>query len=246
MKNEFFLINLRSLIVDSLALIVVYSQVVLYILAPMIAFFGTISIFFSIFPLSWMLLNPQILSAGIDTSWLNLYISGIDLGVLSIFGLVIFMIGFLVFLISFVQLTRGLVKEQDILTKGFYKHVRHPQNLAIILMAFPVALYVPGFQDLGIRLADIIFFVQFTFIVMIYSDWEERRLIKKYPDKFLSYYRETGFLFPKLFSFEIFNRFSLFQHPYKRYIVFLLVYIIIINSIYLIYISGILDIVGYF
>jgi len=107
-------------------------------------------------------------------------------------------------------------------------------------MVFPIALYVPGFHDLGIRLADLINFVQFTIIVIIYSDWEEKRLMRKYPDTCHHYYENTGQFLPKLFSLEILERFSLLNNPRKRYVMLLIVYCIIVNSLYLIHTFGII------
>ncbi|MHA1449743.1 MAG: methyltransferase family protein [Candidatus Hodarchaeales archaeon] len=164
----------------------------------MLIYTNLLGFFYILFPLSWILADPTILWSDYFSSWINKYLMNVNYDHLLVIEIMVFITGLVLLLASFVQLVRGMVKQQGIMQEGIYKYIRHPQNLAIIIMAFPLALYVPYFDDHGIRLADLITWVQFTLIVVIYSDLEDRRLKKKYPETFTSYYESTGFFLPKL------------------------------------------------
>lgn len=216
----------------------IYSPVILGILSMMLVVYGGLSFLFIFDRLSWLLADPTILLNGQWTSWLNSYLKGnINYNLLLNLELLIFGFGLGLFLISFIQLVRGIVKKQDIVQQGIYKYIRHPQNLAIIIMVFPLSLYIPGFGDFGIRLADLISWVQFSLLVIVYSDWEERRLKKKYPEQFSQYYESTGFMFPKVFSIKIFSQFSQFKNPTKRYFLLFLIYVASVAYIYYFYLN---------
>jgi protein-S-isoprenylcysteine O-methyltransferase Ste14 len=114
--------------------------------------------------------------------------------------IILFVTGSLLFLISFFQLASGLISKKTVVTTGIYKYIRHPQNLGIIILSAPFALYVPVFKDFGIRMGDIFSYIQFVFFLIIYSDMGDLILQKKFPDESQRYFECTGFMFPKLIS----------------------------------------------
>ncbi len=73
-------------------------------------------------------------------------------------------------------------------------------------MAIPLALYIPWVDDLGIRVGDLVIWIFFTLLLVIYSDIEDYRLKKRLPEEFLVYQSNTGFIFPKIVQL---NRFQL-------------------------------------
>ena len=90
------------------------------------------------------------------------------------------------------------IEEDHLIQTGIYKYMRHPQNLGIIIMLFPFTLYVPGFEDLGIRMGEIASWMFFALFLCLYSYYEEWRLSKKYNKEYLEYYKITGFFIPKI------------------------------------------------
>jgi len=110
----------------------------------------------------------------------------------------IFVAGFFLFTSGLYHLVKGKRDGIDIIQTGPYKFIRHPQNLGILLIALPFALYIPGFNDLGIRIGEILSWTLFGFFLIIYSYFEEYKLNKKYLEEFRNYQIHTGFFIPKL------------------------------------------------
>ncbi|OLS19574.1 MAG: hypothetical protein HeimC3_45240 [Candidatus Heimdallarchaeota archaeon LC_3] len=77
-------------------------------------------------------------------------------------------------------------------------------------MSFPLVIYVPGYNDLGIRVGDLISLLMLVTLLICFSDIEDRRLRKKFPESFQDYYENTGFFSPKIINLKISDRFSLF------------------------------------
>jgi hypothetical protein len=150
---------------------------------------------------------------------------------------VIFLSGLVLFLISLVHSSRRTVKEQNKIATGIYKYVRHPQNLALILMTFPFALYIPVSSDHGICFADLLCWVQFVVLLTLYSDYTDYRLRQLFPDTYPSYYQQTGFYLPKLVSIKELQFLSIFDRPILRYLCFLVIYLLIVLFFVQIYLS---------
>jgi len=111
----------------------------------------------------------------------------------------------ILFIGGLILLSKGLydiiasrIKNKNIMQKGFYKVIRHPQHLGIILLSLPFALYVPCCADIGIRVGELFSWGFFASLLWLYSHVEEWRLIKKNKENFAEYYRTTGFFFPYL------------------------------------------------
>jgi len=138
-----------------------------------------------------------------------------------------FMVGIFVFSSGLYHLAKGRKHKISIVTTGMYKYVRHPQNLGICLIALPFALYIPGFNDIGIRIGEIYSWTLFTFILTIFSNLEEQNLMKKFPEQYAAYQHQTGFFLPKIhiWKIKIFKSVD-FMTIRRRYLFLLLDYFI--------------------
>jgi len=112
--------------------------------------------------------------------------------------LVIFICGFVLFLHGLIHLVKAKKKKITIVQTGLYKYIRHPQNLGIIIFSFPFCLYVPFLGDIGLKVGDIFSWMLFFLLIIIYSDIEEIRMVKKYPDDYSLYRSNTGFFIPRI------------------------------------------------
>jgi len=112
--------------------------------------------------------------------------------------LVTFIFGFGLFLLGLIHLVKAKIEKVEIVQTGLYKHIRHPQNLGIILFSLPFCLYVPIFGDSGLKVGDIFSWLLFFLLIVIYSDFEELHMAKKYPDKYRRYRANTGFFIPRI------------------------------------------------
>ena len=192
-----------------------YSAVLLFILSPMLFLLGILVFFLFPWRISWFLADPSIFfeQKNIRGVWLNtvLYKPFVYSDIFKLIKISIFVLGLVLFVISLFQLAQGIKKDQTLVNHGIYNHIRHPQNLAIIIMAFPLFLYY------GIRMGDIVSWIQFTFLIIIYSDLGDIRLKKKYPEQFQSYYQTTGFMTPKVLPYYITKWFSAITN--KKYVI---------------------------
>lgn len=218
---------------------VLYSSVLAIIVAPMLIFIGIPFFVFSFYDVSWFFADPTILLdvfisshvKDMRTIWLNTYLhcSSVYSEAFLITKTIIFLVGFVLFVVSIAQLVYRLKKEKKIVQQGIYKYVRHPQNLAIIIMTFPFFIFY------GVRIGDIVTWVQFIFLMIIYSDLGDLRLNKKYPYEFQNYYKNSGFVLPKFVSLKFLDSLSIFKNKKMRYIILFLIYILTIIILYVFY-----------
>ena len=113
---------------------------------------------------------------------------------------VLFAIGLVLFLWGVIQIAIAIVKRKGLVTNGLYKYIRHPQLLGIIIMGFAWSLYIPGTEDLGIKVGEIVSWSFFAFILFLWSELEERQLAKKFGDEFVEYRSITGSFLPRIFN----------------------------------------------
>ncbi|HAW50271.1 TPA: hypothetical protein DCX16_04925 [bacterium] len=120
-------------------------------------------------------------------------------------NLLVSLIGFLIY-VSIVPLRRWAVeslgrfmspdieikKNHQLIKSGPYRYIRHPLALCIILEAVSLCLIPNSYFSLTLAL---VIFVPFM-IVRIHI--EEKALIGKFGDEYLSYIKEIGGLFPKI------------------------------------------------
>jgi len=147
------------------------------------------------FYISWQLIGYSF------TSWTwYYYLIPAELLSLYIFiEITIFCFGLALFLTGLLTLVRAKIHGVNLVQSGIYKYIRHPQNLGIIIMVLPFALYVPGFKDIGIRMGEIASWIFFTFFMCLYSYYDEWRLLERHNRIFSDYCNRTGFMTPKLF-----------------------------------------------
>ncbi len=218
---------------------VLYSSVLAVIVVPMLIFIGIPFFVFYFYDVSWFFADPTILLEvfisshvkDMRTIWLNTYLhcSFVYSEAFLITKTIIFLVGLVLFAVSIAQLVYWLNKEKKIVRQGIYKYIRHPQNLSIIIMIFPFFIFY------GVRIGDIVTWVQFIFLMIIYSDFEDLRLNKKYPYEFQNYYKNSGFVLPKFVSLKFLDSLSIFKNKKLRYIILFLIYILTIIILYAFY-----------
>ncbi len=103
--------------------------------------------------------------------------------------------GIIIIIISLLQLNKNLTifptprKDGELITSGLFSYMRHPIYSGILITTFFYALY----SNSGYRL---IIFVLLTILFYFKTEYEERALLKKFPD-YESYRASTGRFFPK-------------------------------------------------
>lgn len=205
-----------------LTLFYVYLPIILGILYPMV-------FLIPIFYLSGVILG----SPGL---WLSAYylIYPNEVLPLVIFEVFVFLIGCALFFSALLQLVQARQRGEKIAQVGIYHHIRHPQHLGIIVMAFPFALYIPWINDFGIRVGDLVTWMIFTLLLFIYSDIEDYRLQKRFPVEFSVYQAKTGFIFPKIVQFNQFQLKWIRENRFLKYsflVIMLIVFLIILKFI---------------
>ena len=224
-----FMKNVLERIVKLFSVFVLYFSVIAPVFYPMLLFTGGSFLFLRyFFWISWFFADPISIAKDYTTSWLNSYLH------FSFFfsanwvylKVMIFVVGLTFFIISLACLVIGMRKNDGLVQERIYKYVRHPQNFAIIIMAFPF------FLNHAFRLGNFVSWVQFIFLMIIYSDIGDMKLKKKYLFEFQSYYENTGFFFPRIFPYRVTYYFSAVYNKELRYPFLFLMYIL---SIYIIY-----------
>ena len=153
---------------------------------------------------------------------------------LLIIELIIFIGGVVLFLSGLYHLAKGRKHKMSIVKTGLYSYIRHPQILGISLISLPFALYIPGFNDLGIRIGEIFSWTLFIFFLTIYSNLEEHNLTKKFPEEYRLYQTQTGFFLPKFHLRKKINSKRVeFITIRKRYLFLLLGYLILVFVIFI-------------
>ncbi len=194
-RKKSFILKLKAKIKPfllSISSIWAYMPIIAGILYPMVYMFP-------IAYTSWIIFQSWGAGSWVD-SWIVIFSwdSSFRVDILLIIEIIIFIVGLLLFFWGLIHLVKGKKIGLDIVQTGPYKLIRHPQNLGILIMLFPFALYTPGFIDDGIRIGDILSWTLFFLIMIFLSDFEENRLKDKFPEEFQKYRIKTGFFFPKL------------------------------------------------
>jgi len=115
------------------------------------------------------------------------------LTVIRILGSVFFVVGMLIFLVCASQVYLGKLLKTGVATKGLYTIIRHPQYLGLGLAALGLGIMWPRFLTLAL-------FAIMLFLYYILAKDEERRMINRFGDGYISYMRGTGMFLP--YSFE--------------------------------------------
>ena len=222
------LLNIIEKTIIGFSTFVLYCSVLVGILFPMLIIGGFFIFLRNFYWFSWYLADPTILGQDLVTCWLNsyLYMPFFSSDTWLYLKLMIFIVGLIFFIISLTTLINGIRKDDGLVKNKIYKHMRHPQNLSIILMAFPLFLYM------GFRMGDFVSWVQFIFIMIIFSDIGDIKLKKKYPTDFQPYYEKSGFFLPRALPYRISRYFSAVNNKKLRYPLLLSIYILCIYILY--------------
>ncbi len=227
-------------------IILILSSIWVYV--PIIA--GIITQMLYMIPLaytSWILF----FSLGY-ASWADLiYVFGLGgkylpLGIfLFIIDIAVFISGLTLFIWGFIHIVRARKNDINIAQTGPYKYIRHPQHLGIILISLPFALWILPRFDFGIgisiRVGDILSWVLFCFVLIIWSDIEERKMLKTYPEEFADYKNSTGFFFPKIGNKKALEIQKKKRYYYLiRYLIFFIIYCVAVLIMFLVtrYVPG--------
>ena len=115
---------------------------------------------------------------------------------LIVLGMIILLVGFLITVGGLGQIILNrLRKETTLVQSRYYKHIRHPQSVGIILFVLGMVTFVFGYT----RIVGVwaLFWV-FYFFLRIEAYIEEYFLIQKYKDDYINYVQNTGFFFPRI------------------------------------------------
>ena len=170
-----------------IASIFLYLPIIVGILAPMVGMIG-ITVYFS-----WLIIGYNLTS----WTWAYYLIPPTLIPIIISIEILLFCFGLGLFIIGLITMVKKKIEEDHLIQTGIYTYIRHPQNLGIIIMTFPFTLYVPGFEDIGIRMGEIASWMFFALFLCLYSYYEEWCLSKKYSKEYLEYYKITGFFIPK-------------------------------------------------
>jgi len=198
--------------------------------------FGVLMPMFIYFPIaysSWRILTIFIGESSYYNylnSWFTIYPSNLFLiSNLVFFEVSIFLIGFGIFLYGLITLIKGRMRGEGIVQTGLYRYIRHPQNLGIILFLFAFILYIPGFGDMGIRIADILSWILFCMFMVVICDLEEFRMKQKFSQDYENYCNKTGFFLPRMRKHDL----KLIKNKkivyVIRYSVMIVIFIVIVN-----------------
>lgn len=232
MIRKKYLLNVLEKLTKVIITFVIYSSVLVGILFPMLIVGGFFVFLRQFYWISWFFADPTTYFKDLVTCWLN---TSLDIHFFYsvhwvVFKIIVFVMGILFFIISLAYLVIGIKKKVGLVQSRIYKRVRHPQNLAIIIMAFPLFLYS------GFRMGDFVSWIQFIFIMIIYCDIGDIKLKRKFPEEFQLYYENSGFFFPRILPYRISYYFSAIYNKRYRYPLLLLIYICCIIILYQLYI----------
>ena len=167
----------------------IYSPIIAGILIPMVYM---LPIAFT----SWWLF-ASVGSSRWANGWIMMEVNP-DTVVFIVFEFLIFSVGLVLFVWGVITIAKSRIRKEGLITHGLYRFIRHPQHLGLSIMTLVTSLYIPWTTDLGIRLGEILSWSLFTLILIIISDFEDRKLVKKFGEDFLEYRDKTGSFFPRL------------------------------------------------
>jgi protein-S-isoprenylcysteine O-methyltransferase Ste14 len=109
---------------------------------------------------------------------------------LRVLGSIFFVLGLGIFLVCALQVYLGKIFKSGIASRGLYRYIRHPQYLALGIWGVGMAILWPRFIVL-VTLA-----IMFSLYFFLARD-EEKRMVSKFGDSYVSYMATTGMVFPR-------------------------------------------------
>ncbi len=140
-------------------------------------------------------------------------------------GSVFFVAGMVVFLVCALQVYLGKLLKRGVATKGLYALIRHPQYLGLGLAALGLAIMWPRFLTL-------VLFAVMLFLYYLLAKDEERRMINRFGESYVSYMNRTGMFFPHFFEKGLIRSAKSPQPPGlgKAILIFAVLLIVVIGS----------------
>jgi len=111
------------------------------------------------------------------------------LAVVRILGSVFFIVGMVIFFVCAGQVYLGKLLKRGVATKGLYILIRHPQYLGLGLAGLGLAIMWPRFLTLTL-------FAIMLFLYYLLAKDEERRMISRFGESYISYMNRTGMFLP--------------------------------------------------
>ena len=110
--------------------------------------------------------------------------------VIRILGSVFFVVGMLIFFVCAAQVYLGKLLKRGVATRGLYTLIRHPQYLGLGLAGLGLAIMWPRFLTLTL-------FAIMLFLYFLLAKDEERRMINRFGEGYITYLDRTGMFFPR-------------------------------------------------
>lgn len=95
----------------------------------------------------------------------------------------------------FLGLSKAEENSESFKTSGLLKYVRHPLYTATLMIFWGWFLFSNNYHNLAFCLAN-------TLYILIGIQWEEKKLIEQYGEKYLEYRKKTPMLIPRKFNFS--------------------------------------------
>lgn len=131
------------------------------------------------------------------TSWLTVYIfphftynSSWLINALLTISWPLIITGLLLFLVGFIQIYWAKFTKKDVVSKGLYKIIRHPQYVGLAILGLGATLYWS-------RFIVYIAYASMLFLYYFLAKQEERICLVKYGTSYQDYLDSTGMFFPK-------------------------------------------------
>ncbi len=131
------------------------------------------------------------------TSWLTSFFlphmilpPTLFLKIIRIAGSAFFIIGAVAFIVCALQVYLGKLFRWGVADKGLYKHIRHPQYLALGIWGIGMSILWPRFLVLATLS---IMFILYYFL----AKDEEKRMLNRYGESYEKYMNSTGMFLPK-------------------------------------------------
>ena len=147
------------------------------------------------------------------------------LTVIRILGSVFFVGGMLIFFICAAQVYIGKLLKKGVATKGLYIIIRHPQYVGLGFAALGLAIMWPRFLTLTL-------FAIMLFLYYLLAKDEERRMMNRFGESFISYMNRTGMFFPRFIGKGLTGGSQSQQHLGfgKAILIFAVLLVIVIGS----------------
>jgi protein-S-isoprenylcysteine O-methyltransferase Ste14 len=194
---------------------------ILFMISPFALYYYSV---YSI-PLNWLQENAV-------TAWLTLYVlphftytGSFESNFLLAVAWPLILLGLGMFFFGFAQIYWAKFTGNRTVASGLYRHVRHPQYVALAIVGLGTTIYWS-------RFIVVMAYVSMLFLYYFLARYEERLCVAKFGPTYLDYQSRTGMFVPKSWL-EWIPRVRALELPrsrYKRYSLLALSYVIVMSS----------------